>query len=353
MPEVSTKITVAVDAMGGDYAPEEIVRGAVLAAQKSDVQIALTGPMEVLQGELAKYGFAHDLPIRCVEANEVIGEDESPAVAVRRKNNSSIAVAAKLVKSGEADALVGAGSSGAVAVSAIRFMGMLEGMERPAIGACFGNFAPNVILMDFGANVDCKPYYLLSFAIAGSVYAEKLLNIANPTVGLLSTGVEEGKGNELVREAYPLLKNSDLNFIGSIEGNDILSGRANVVVCDGFVGNVVIKFSETIADYAVEWLKRRLRKYPPLRSMATLLFKRLVPMTKMSYEAEDAGGGILWGVDGVVRVAHGSCRAPQIAHAILSARNAVKADIVGCLKSELAAKSKKEANSLRRYSYVS
>ena len=351
MLEVSRKITVAVDAMGGDYAPEEIVKGAILAAQKSDVEIALVGPMEILQGELAKYKFAHDLPIRCVEANEIIGESESPAVAVRRKTNSSIAIAAKLVKSGEADALVGAGSSGAVAVSAIQFIGMLEGMDRPAIGASFGNFAPNVVLMDFGANVDCKPHHLLSFAIAGSVYAKKLLNIANPTVGLLSTGVEEGKGNELVREAYPLLKNSGLNFIGSIEGNDILSGRANVIVCDGFVGNVVIKFSETIADHALEWIKRRLRKYPPLRSVATLLFRRMIPMTKMSYEAEDAGGGVLWGVDGVVRVAHGSCRAPQIAHAILSARNAVKADIVGCLKSGLT-ESKKEGNSLRRYSYV-
>jgi len=351
MPEVSRKVTVAVDAMGGDYAPEEIVKGAVFAAQKNDVKIVLTGPMEILQGELAKYRFAHDLPIRCVEANEVIGESESPAVAVRRKTNSSIAVAAKLVKSGEADALVGAGSSGAVAVSAIQFIGMLEGMERPAIGGSLGSFAPNTVLMDFGASVNCKPHHLLSFAIAGSVYAKELLHVANPTVGLLSTGAEESKGNELVREAYPLLKNSGLNFVGSMEGNDILSGRANVIVCDGFVGNVIIKLYESMADHAIEWIKRRLRKYPPLRGVAMLLFKKLVPVTKMSYEAEDEGGGILWGVDGVVRVAHGSCRAPQIAHAILSASNAVKADIVGCLKSELA-KSKKEGKSLRRYSYV-
>ena len=351
MPEISRKVTVAVDAMGGDYAPEEIVKGAVFAAQKDDVKIVLTGPMEILQGELAKYRFAHDLPIRCVEANEVVGEGESPAVAVRRKTNSSIAVAAKLVKSGEADALVGAGSSGAVAVSAIQFIGMLEGMDRPAIGGSLGNFAPNTVLMDFGASVNCKPHHLLSFAIAGSVYAKELLHVANPTVGLLSTGAEESKGNELVREAYPLLKNSGLNFVGSMEGNDILSGRANVIVCDGFVGNVIIKFYESMADHALEWIKRRLRKYPPVRGVAMLLFKRLIPVTKMSYEAEDEGGGILWGVDGVVRVAHGSCRAPQVAHAILSARNAVKADIVGCLKSELA-KSKKEGKSLRRYSYV-
>jgi len=341
MPEGSRKVTVAVDAMGGDYAPEEIVKGAIFAAQKDDVEIALAGPMEILQGELAKYEISPSLPIRCVEASEVIGEDESPALAVRRKPNSSIAVAAKLLKSGEADALVGAGSSGALAVSAIQFIGMLEGMERPAIGGSLGSFAPNTVVMDFGANVDCKPHHLLTFAIAGSVYAKELLHIANPTVGLLSTGSEEGKGNELVRETYPLLKNSGLNFVGNIEGNDILSGRANVIVCDGFVGNVFMKFYESMGDHALEWIKRKLKKYPPLRSMVKLLFNRLLPVTKISYEAEEEGGGILWGVDGVVRVAHGSCRAPHVAHAIAGARNAVKADIVGCLRLELA-KLKKE-----------
>lgn len=336
MSKVSGKVRVAVDAMGGDYAPEEIVKGAVFAAQKDDVEIALVGPREILEGELAKYQISHSLPIRCFEADQVIEEGEPPALAVRRKPNSSIAIAAKIVKSGDADALVGAGSSAAVAASAIQFIGMLEGIQRPAIGGSCGSFAPNTVLMDFGANVDCKPHHLLAFAIAGSVYAKKLLKIDNPTVALLSTGVEEGKGNELVRESYPLLKNSGLNFVGNIEGNDILSGRANVIVCDGFVGNVLIKFYESLGDHALEWVKRKFKKYPPLSSMVKLLFSRLFPVTKMSYESEEKGGGILWGVNGVVRVAHGNCRAPQIAHAIASAKNAVKADVVGCLKSELA-----------------
>jgi len=223
-----------------------------------------------------------------------------------------------------------------VAVSAIQYLGMVEGVERPAIGGTLGSFAPNTVLMDFGANVDCKPHQFLSFAIAGSVFAKKFLNIANPTVGLLSTGIEEGKGNEVVREAYPLLKDSGLNFIGNIEGCDIFSGKANVIVCDGFVGNVVLKFYESLGDHALNYMKRKLKKYPPLSGMATLLFNRLFPVTKMSYEGEEKGGGILWGVNGIVRIAHGASRAPHIACAIASARKAVEADIVGCLKSELA-----------------
>ncbi|MFB0556469.1 MAG: phosphate acyltransferase PlsX [Dehalococcoidia bacterium] len=336
MPEVSKKVRIAVDAMGGDYAPEEIIKGAVLAAQKGYVEIALVGPVDILKKEVARCNSSASLPIRCVQASDVIKEGESPALAVRRKPNCSIAVATKLVKAGEADAVVGAGSSGAVAVSAIQYLGMVEGVERPAIGGTLGSFAPNTVLMDFGANVDCKPHQFLSFAIAGSVFAKKFLNIANPTVGLLSTGTEEGKGNEVVREAYPLLKDSGLNFIGNIEGCDIFSGKANVIVCDGFVGNVILKFYESLGDHALNYMKRKLKKYPPLSGMATLLFNRLFPVTKMSYEGEEKGGGILWGVNGIVRISHGASRAPHIACAIASARKAVEADIVGCLKSELA-----------------
>jgi len=336
MPEVSKKVRIAVDAMGGDYAPEEIIKGAVLAAQKGDVKIALVGPIDILEKEVAKCNSSASLPIRYVQASDVIKEGEPPALAVRRKSNCSIAVATKLVKAGEADAVVSAGSSGAVAVSAIQYLGMVEGMERPAIGGTLGSFAPNIVVLDLGANVDCKPYQLLAFAIAGSVFAKKFLNIADPTMGLLSTGVEEGKGNEVVRESYSLLKNSGLNFIGNIEGSDILSGKANVVVCDGFVGNVILKFYESLGDHALNYMKRKLKKYPPLSGLATLVFHRLFPVTKISYEGEEEGGGILWGVDGVVRITHGACHASDIAHAIASARKAVEADIVGCLKSELA-----------------
>ena len=336
MPEVNKRVRIAVDGMGGDYAPGEIVRGAVYAAQKGDMEVILTGPLSILEGELAKCGVSDNLPIRCVEASEVIKEGESPALAIRHKRNSSIVIATKLVKTGEADAVVSAGSTGATAVSAIVYLGMIEGLERPAIAAPFKGLGSNVIVMDVGGNVDCKPYQFLSFAIAGSIYARKLFDIANPTVGLLSTGAEEGKGSETIREAYLLLKNSGLNFVGNVEGSDILSGRANVVVCDGLVGNVLIKFYQSLGNYAVDFIKRKLRKYPLAGRIVNLVFDRLFPVAKLAYEGEEAGGGILWGVDGVVRITHGACRAPHIAYAIASAKNSVQADVVGYLKSELA-----------------
>ena len=177
---------------------------------------------------------------------------------------------------------------------------------------------------------------MLAFAVAGSVFAREFLNIANPTIGLLSTGTEEGKGNELVREGYLLLKNSGLNFVGNMEGNDILTGKANVVVCDGFVGNVLLKFYESIGEYAVGWMRGKLKRNPPLSMIAKLLFNRVLPLKKMSYEGEEEGSGILWGVNGVVRIAHGACRAPHIVHGISGARKAVEADIVGRLRPELA-----------------
>jgi glycerol-3-phosphate acyltransferase PlsX len=330
------KIRVAVDAMGGDYAPEEIVEGAVLAAQKSDVEIFLVGTTNILEKELAKRKSASGLSIQVVEASEVIKENESPVDVIRRKPNCSVAIAAKMVKSGEADAVLSAGSTAAAAVSAIQFMGMVDGVYRPAIVGSLGSFAANTVMVDLGANVDCKPHQFLTFAIAGSVYAKKFLSIADPKIALLSTGGEESKGSEAVCEAYALLKNSGLNFIGNIEGGDILSGRANVIVCDGFVGNVLLKFFESIAPYAQAWTERKLAKYLPLRVLARVVFKAIFPATKMSGESEKQGGGILWGVDGVVKIAHGASRAPQIANAIEGAKEAVKAEVVESLKLELA-----------------
>jgi glycerol-3-phosphate acyltransferase PlsX len=330
------RVRVAVDAMGGDYAPEEIVKGVVLAAQKGDVELFLVGSTNILEKELAGYELTNGSSIHIVEASDVIKENEAPVDVVRRKPNCSVVVAAKMVKSGEVDALVSAGSSAAAAISAIQYIGMVDGVYRPAIVGSMGSFAPNTVMVDLGANVDCKPHQFLTFAIAGSVYAKKFLNIADPKVALLSTGNEENKGNEAVREAYSLLKNSGLNFIGNIEGNDILSGKANVIVCDGFVGNVVLKFYESIAGYAKDWTVRKVKKYLPLGALAKLLFNRLFPATKISSETEKRGGGILWGVNGVVRIAHGASHAPQIANAIESAKEAVKAEVVESLKLELA-----------------
>jgi len=332
MSQSSGKVRVAVDAMGGDYAPGEIVKGAAAAARAGAVEVVLVGQEDVVAEEMRVQGIPPDL-VRVVHAAEVIREGEAPAIAMRQKRQSSIVVGVKLVRSGDVDAFVSAGSSGAVAAAAATYLGMVEGMERPTVGGGFSSFAPNIVVMDLGANVDCKPHQLLSFAIAGTVYARTVYGIENPTVGILSTGSEEGKGNELVKETAPLLKASGLNFIGNIEGNDILTGKANVIVCDGFVGNVVLKFYESIGDRAKAWM---MLKHPRWKGIIRRLFDELVPIKKLSYEGEEEGSGILWGVDGVVRIAHGACTADHIEHGINAARKAVEADIVGNLKREIA-----------------
>jgi glycerol-3-phosphate acyltransferase PlsX len=334
--EQNRKVRVALDAMGGDRAPDEIVKGAVLAARNGDVEIVLTGPEDIMEAQLAKYNPARDLPVKYVPTDQIIAENEPPAQAVRRKSNSSLVVATKLVKEGKADAMLSAGNSGAIAISAIQHLGMIKGIERPAIGGTFGSFLPNVVLMDLGVNVDCKPYHLLAFAVAGSVFAKKSFHIANPTIGLLSTGREKGKGSEAVREAYLLLEKSHLNFIGNVEGNEILSGKANVVVCDGFTGNILLKFYESVGGYALEYAKRKLRRFPPLRALVSAAFNRLIPVSRMSQEGEKGGSGILWGINGITRIMHGNSRAENVVLAIASVKDAVKSDIVGCLKIELA-----------------
>ena len=333
MLKTNQNVKIAVDAMGGDYGSSEIVKGAILAAKENDdVNIALVGSREIIESELARYN-SH-LPISCIEADGCITEGEQPALTIRRKPNASVSVAANLVKSGEVKAMISGGPTGATAASAILSLGLIPGIERPAVGGAFETLAPNTVIMDCGVNVDCKPHHFLAFAIMGSVYAKRLLNIANPTVALLSTGTEEGKGSQIVRESYALLRNSGLNFIGNIEGNDILSGRANVVVCDGFTGNVILKFYESIGGYAGEWLKERLKGFPRV-GPARKLFTTFTSLTRV-VDGQSIGSGLLWGINGVVFVMHGSSRAPQVARTIAKAREAVKADLVTSIKSELA-----------------
>ena len=336
MRESKHTVKVALDAMGGDHAPEEIVRGAVLAAEKNDVEISLVGPTDAVAGELAKYSTSH-LPLHCVEADGFIGEGESHVVALRRRPNASIAVAFKMVKAGEADAVVGAGSTGALVTSAIRSMGMLKGIERPVVGGPFFGVAPNTIIMDCGVNVDSKPSHLLTFAVIGSIYAKKLLNIANPTVALLNVGAEENKGNKLTRETYPLLQKSGLNFIGNIEGSEVLSGRANVIVCDGFVGNILIKFGEGGIELIRGVLRNKINSYPLLR-----FFKKPFKVISSSMFGENGvgtsiGDGLIWGVDGIAIKMHGASRAPDVARKIAQAKLLADMDVIGSLKSELAA----------------
>ncbi len=332
MSHGTSRVRIAVDAMGGDNAPGEIIHGAVMAARDGATDIILVGQQDVVLKHLAAEGASQDL-VKIVHADEVIREGEAPALAIRQKRHSSIVVGTRLLRSGEADAFISAGSSGAVAAAAATYLGMVEGMERPTVGGGFSSFAPNIVVMDLGANVDCKPHQLVSFAIAGTVYARTVYGVQNPTVGILSTGSEEGKGNDLVKSAYPMLQASGLNFIGNIEGNDILMGKANVIVCDGFVGNVLLKFYESIGDRARVWL---MGKYPSISRLVGFLFDKVLPIKKLSYEGEEEGSGLLWGIDGVVRIAHGACHAEHILHGINGARKAIEVDLVGNLKREIA-----------------
>jgi glycerol-3-phosphate acyltransferase PlsX len=322
-------VRVAVDAMGGDFAPGEIVSGAVRAARDLGVEVILVGPHTEIEKELKQTDSAK-LPVRLVDASEVLADGEPPAIAVMRKPNSSMAVAARLVRDGEADAVISAGSTGALMVCALQYLGTLPGIERPVAGGPFLGLGPGTVVLDLGANVGCLPYQMVNFAVAGSVYAKSFLGIENPTIGLLNVGAEEGKGDDFAKEAYSLLKKSGLNFIGNVEGMDIVSGKANVIVCDGFVGNILLKFCEGLGRAVKHWLAGELNNLAPadVENITNKLYRLMSPGVAM-------GGGPLWGVNGVAAIAHGASRAPQIAGTIKQAKLAVETGFVDTLRAEL------------------
>lgn len=327
---------IAVDGMGGDFAPEEIVKGTVSGAREYGVGIALVGPQERMEQELAKHDCS-GTDIEIINATQYLVEGEHPAYALRQKRDASVVVATKLVKAGKADAVISAGPTGGVVAAALFILGTLEEMSRPVVGGPFLGFAPETIMMDLGSNVDCQPHQLLDFAIVGTVYARKMLGIENPTVALLSVGAEEGKGNEQVRETYPLLQKCGLNFIGNVEGYDIPLGKANVIICDGFVGNIVVKFGEALGKAIGQWLEEKVKGRLPESEV-----REMVDGVVLATNAADArGGGPLWAVDGIACVAHGRARAPEIAKTIGQAKLAVEQDLVGSLRAELAAARRK------------
>ncbi len=322
---------IAVDGMGGDYAPEEIVKGSVIAAKEYGVQIALVGPSKRMNQELAKHDLS-GVEIEVVHASEYLVEGEPPAYALRQKRDASVAVATKLVREGKADAVVSAGPTGGVVAAAMYILGTIEGMSRPVAGGPFLGFAPNTLMLDLGTNVDCQPYQLLDFAIVGTVYARKMMNISNPTVALLSVGAEEGKGNEAVKESYPLFQKCGLNFIGNVEGYDIPSGKANVIICDGFVGNIVVKFCESLGKTIADWLKEKINGKLAEKEVEAIIEGLL----KATNVADVSGGGPLWAVNGVACVSHGRSRHTEIAKTIEQAKLAVEHDLVDTLKADLA-----------------
>jgi len=323
---------ISIDAMGGDYAPEDVVKGAVIAARESGVGIILVGQQDKVKTELAKYETS-GLDVEIVHTDEYLVEGEQPAYALRTKRQASIAVATKLVKEGRASAVFSAGPTGGVIAAALGILGMVEGISRPVVGGPFVAFAPKTAVIDVGGNVDVRPDQLLDFAIVGTVYAKTLMDIPDPTVGVLSVGAEEGKGNDLVKNAFPLFKKSGLNFIGNVEGHDICLGKANVVVCDGFVGNVLIKFYEGLGHIEARWLEKKLKGKLPEADIQEIC-KSLLKMTNV---AEVAGGGPIMAVNGLVIKAHGRSKYEDITRGILGAKSLVEKDIVNVLKKELLA----------------
>lgn len=300
--------------MGGDYAPEEIVKGCILAYKELGLGTYLVGDRKVIESILRKEGVKENEALTIVHAEEKVEMHEPPS-AVLKKKNSSLYVAGMLVREGEADGLVSAGNTGAVLTVGKFVVGTAEEVERPSIGVPLPNPKGKTVLLDVGANVDCKPRHLLQFAIIGHTYAEEILGIKNPRVGILSIGEEEGKGNELVKEAYPLLKRSKLNFLGNAEGRDIYAGTFDVIVCDGFVGNVVLKASESLGFAVLQMIKEEVQKSLLARLGALLMLPALNNLKKKADFAE-YGGIPLLGAKKPVIITHGRANAKAIKNAI-------------------------------------
>ncbi len=327
VPAAGAPARVAVDAMGGDYAPAEIVAGAVQAARALGVGILLTGPEPLIRAELAKHDTA-GLDLEVVHTDEVIGMDEHPAEAVRAKRRNSITLAHELVRDGRAEAAVSAGNSGAVMAAAIFTLRRIRGVDRPAFGGVVPAATGQTLVLDMGANTDCKPPYLLQFAVMGSAYMESVFGVRSPRVGLLSNGEEETKGDQLVQQAHQLIKSAaptvGLNFIGNVEGRDINAGTVDVVVCDGFVGNVVLKLSEGLAKMLLDLIKQELTSSLITKVGAALAmpaFRRL----RKRVDYEEYGGVPVLGVNGVSIISHGRSRAKAIQSAIRVAHQAAQA----------------------------
>ena len=329
--------------MGGDNAPGEIVRGGVDAAVGlEDVKVLLVGVKELIDAELAKYpkevaAATKKGTLEVIHAPDVAEMDESPVTAVRKKKDCSINVAMRLVKEGRADAFVSAGNSGAVATSAILNLGRIKGVQRPAIATILPTRIPRrpLLLLDAGANMDCHADWLVQFAIMGSVYSQGVLKRTKPLVGLLSIGTEDCKGNEMTKETFRLLKEvKDIDFRGNVEGHDVFQGQTDVVVCDGFVGNVVLKTSESLAHAVSYFLKRECFR-GIFRVLGALLLKGAFKSLKTQLDPDIYGGAPLLGVPGAVIITHGSSSHKAIYYAVKAGVNAARNDVSGLISSRI------------------
>jgi len=337
--------------MGGDNFPGVLVEGSLVAlCACPDVEITLVGDEKIVgeslehftgsvavAGKVSKKYKSVQNRLHIIHADEVIGMSESPARAIRTKKNSSIVVANKLCRSGEVEAVISAGNTGAAMASSIFYMGRLTGVLRPAITALFPSMKNPVAILDVGANTDCKPEHLYQFGVMASIYTSYVLGYENPRVGLLSIGEERTKGNELTECAYTLFEQSDLNFIGNIEGRDIFKGDVDVVVCDGFVGNVLLKFAESVFGFIIHLLKKGIAR-SVWRTFGAYLIKPAFKEIKKKMSDEDYGGAPLLGVDGISIICHGNSTSTAIKNAIHVARQLVLEEINTQIKNEFARK---------------
>ena len=314
---------IAVDAMGGDYAPSAVVEGAVLALRDyKDIQeLFLVGDEAKIRAECKHYGHI-DPRITIIHASQIVEMTDGAVEGVRRKKDSSINRAVDLVKEGKAQAVVSAGHTGAAVASTSIKLRTLEGVDRPGIASVMPTEHNLFVLMDAGANIDAKPIHLLQYAIMGSLYSKHVLGYANPRVGLMSIGEEDVKGNDLTKETFKLLEQSTVNFVGNVEGHDVFEGKVEVIVCDGFTGNVVLKTAESLANALFRWLKTELTR-TPLRKAGSLLIQNAFRTIKRKTDYAEYGGAPLLGINGVCIIGHGASSAKAIRNAIRVARESI------------------------------
>lgn len=339
---------IVVDAMGGDHAPEVVVAGAVAEARERGVQIILVGIEARVRAELAKHGDVSRLPIEVVHASEVVAMEEH-TLAVKAKKDSSLMVGMRLVKEGKADAFASAGNSGAVMAAALFGLGRIRGVERPALGSIYPAAPVPCLVVDIGANADCKPEYLAQFARMGDTYARLMFGLERPKIGIISNGEEEDKGSMLIRETYPLLKASGLNFVGNVEGKDIGKGLANVVVTDGLTGNVIVKLSEGLLSFLAKFLKHHFTSGPRNKLALALMLPGLILMLpglalllpsvsalRKRVDWREIGGAPLLGVNGVVVIGHGRSDVKAVRSMIRMAEKSAQLNLVEALRAALA-----------------
>ena len=328
-------IWIAVDAMGGDTAPGLVVDGALAAARHLDLGVVLVGPVSRIEAQVERRAGVDPSRVRLVEAGAVIDMAESPTTALRRKPNASIKVAAELVARGDADALFSAGHTGASVMAAHAAFGMIPGADRPALAATIPTRTRPAILLDVGASVECRPAHLLQFAAMGSVYARVAFGTDRPRVGLLSIGEEETKGNDLTREAHRLLKETSLNFVGNIEARDVYSGEADVIVCDGFTGNVALKISEGMVENMSGLLREELSSTITTR-VGSLLTQRAMRHFMRRVDYSEYGGAPLLGVAGITIVGHGRSSAKAVRNAVAMAYRFASGRFIQRVEQEIA-----------------